>query len=206
MRLRAILLFAILALTGLAGCFGPKSSPVDVLLANPLLVAQPGRGGDLVIVASSTLAFKQTLDVHADGLPKDWSLEPEKTSLDIPGQKRVDFIVHVAPGNNSTYGLHAFDLMIGDSRATVHVDIRDLAAANATPLGYHSVFAANASVLATNDPGLRDNADMKLAFPSGNATFAPDALPAEPKLAGARIGESIAWRAGDELHLATVTG
>lgn len=192
---RAFALLVILVLAAMAGCFGPKASPVDVLLANPLLVAAPGRGGDLVVVASSTLAFKQTLPVHSEGLPANWSLEIEKTSLDIAGQKRVAFIVHVAPGNATTYGLHDFDLMIGDSRATAHVFLDNLTT-NATRHAL-TLLAANGSVIATDDAAIRDNPDLKAApgeLPVGLAP--PDLL----------VGESKATREGENILLLRAVG
>ncbi len=162
----------------LAGCFGPKSSPVDVVPYLPLNDAQPGRGTEFAFYLHSTSAFKQTLPVHADGLPAGWTFEPENQSVDIPGSRSQALIVRVTPSLDATYGPHAVDVLVGDTRATVTVNVKDLGReplrAGVGTQVYYVLFADNGSVIETNEPTVRAQAGLAYSrLDNGTEDFTP---------------------------------
>jgi len=164
--LRALVLVALLAAPALlAGCFGPKSSPIDVSALLPLNDAQPGRATEFAFQLRSTSSFKQTLDVRAEGLPAGWTFTPEVASVEIQGQKTGSLIVRVTPAPDAAYGPHPIDVLVGDTRATVLVNVKDLGreplrAGIGTQL-YYVLFADNGTVWETNEPTVKDQPGVR---------------------------------------------
>jgi hypothetical protein len=162
----------------LAGCFGPKSSPVDVAPYLPLNDAQPGRPTEFAFALHSTSAFRQSLGVRAEGLPAGWTFQPENGSVDIPGGKSQALIVRVTPALDAAYGPRAFDVLVGDTRATVTVNVKDLGheplrAGVGTRL-YYVLFADNASVIETNEPTVQSQTGITYArLDNGTPDFTP---------------------------------
>lgn len=189
MRLaRALLVAALLALPALAaGCFGPNASPVDVASFLPLHDAQPGRATEFALVLRSTSGFRQTLDVRAEGLPAGWSFAPENASVDLLGGKASTLVVRITPAPDAAYGPHAVDVLVGDTRASVVVNVRDLGReplrAGLGAQVTYVLFADNGTVLATNEPAVKDQPGMRFAA-HDNAT--PDYTPLKVFVGGTR--------------------
>lgn len=148
----------LLALALLAGCLGEPSSPVAVEPFYLLNDAEPGRATEFALQLRSLSPFKQTLPVRAD-VPDGWSVEPEAPEVTIPGRGGASVVVRITPGADAAYGPQEVTLLVGDSRASVQVHVRDL---GAKPLRagigaqlYYVLWYANGTLASTNDPALR---------------------------------------------------
>jgi len=178
-RSRALLLLALLLAPALlAGCFGERSSPVDVIPYLPLNDAEPGRATEFAFFLRSTSQFKQTLGVRQEGLPAGWGFRAEKDVLDIPGMRTGSLLVSVTPDENATYGPHAFDVLVGDTRARVTVNVKDLGreplrAGVGAKLQY-VLWADNGSVIESNEPTVAAQGGIPWArAANGTPTYTP---------------------------------
>ena len=159
-RMRALLLLAIVALAVAAGCVA-KSSPVDVTPYYAINDAQPGRGTEFAFKLVSTLAFKQELPVKFDG-PSGWQFRAENDSVDLRGKGTSSLVVRITPDANATYEPREVSVLVGDTRAKVIVNVRDL---GREPLRsgigaqvYYVLWYDNGTLASTNDPALRNRA------------------------------------------------
>ena len=179
----ALALAALLA----AGCLGSSSSPVKVAAYWPLNDAQPERGTEFAFFVESTSAFKQDLAVRAADLPQGWGFEPESASLSIPGFKTTSLIVRFTPGPNASYGPRTIGVLVGDTRADVVVDVRDLqrepARAGVGAQVYYALWHDNGTLIESNDPVARDRPGLAWAR-LGNET--PDYRPLKVYVGGQR--------------------
>lgn len=119
-------LLVVLALLTVSGCFGAKSSPIVVRSFVPLNDAQPGRGTEFAFFLKSISPFKQDLPVTSADLPKGWAFEPETKTVSIGGDKTTSLIVRVTPDKNATFGPQKLGVLVGDTRADITVNVRDL--------------------------------------------------------------------------------
>lgn len=126
MRRVALLFALLLAAPALAGCLGASSSPVSVTALLPLNDAQPGRATEFAFHLQSLSQFRQDLGVGVEGLPEGWTFEPEVPAVDLAGRDGASLIVRVTPSADATYGPHALQVLVGDTRAEVIVNVKDL--------------------------------------------------------------------------------
>ncbi|MEA3199289.1 MAG: hypothetical protein QOE90_717 [Thermoplasmata archaeon] len=187
MRRVALLALLLAAPALLAGCFGASASQVDVAPYLPLNDAQPGRATEVALFLRSTSSFKEHYDVKQDGMPAGWTFEPHPKSLDLGGGKTSFLVARVTPALDATYGPHAFDVMVGDTRATVTVNVKDLgrepARAGVGAQVYYVLFGDNGTVLETNEPTVKDQPGVKQT-PLDNGT--PDLTPLKVYVGGQR--------------------
>lgn len=128
-RVRSSLAFAFafaFAALASAGCFGPTASPIKLVPYVKLNDAQPERGTEFAFYVESTLAFKQTLPVKAVDLPKGWTFQSESKDVTVLGSKSTSLVVRFTPDRNASFGPHTIGVQVGDTRADVVVDVREL--------------------------------------------------------------------------------
>lgn len=136
-----------------AGCFGPGGSPLRVVPFVELHDAQPGRATEYAFFLESTSAFKQVLAAGADA-PEGWVVEPEVREVTLPGGATGSLVVRVTPHANATDGVHRVAVKVGESRAEVLVNVRQLGAVPLQPgMGaqvYYVLWLDNGTLYATN--------------------------------------------------------
>lgn len=189
---RLVLVAALLAGAALAGCTGARTSPVDVTPVLPLNDAQPGRPTDFALTLHSTSSFRASYQLRAEGMPEGWTFQALPASLDLPGGKSNVTLVRVTPGLDAAYGPHSFDVLVGDTRASVTVNVRDLGRlplaegmrANLT----YVVLAANGTVLAANEPVVKDQPGLRFLRGSDET---PDYTPVTVRLGNASAGRAL---------------
>lgn len=180
MRRRAVVgLLVVLALPALAGCFGATASPIQVVPYLPLNDAQPGRATEFALFLRSTSAFRQELAVGVEGLPTNWTFEPERETVGIDGGATSSLVVRVTPAPDAAYGPHELRVAVGDTRADVLVNVKDLGreplrAGVGTQL-YYVLWYANGTLASTNEPTVRHQEGLGPAVldDPGEATFEP---------------------------------
>lgn len=169
---RGILLFALLAGALLAGCFGEAKSPVEVEPYLAKLTGTQARTLQIALFVRSTDSFKQTLPVTVEGLPERWtSAGPEIT---LPGRAAMPLLVNVTPSSEATFGEQAFRVKVGETAATVTVDVVEPGAMRVAPGALVELefvtWARNGSVVAANAPHLLNGTGIP------NATYDPAAF------------------------------
>ncbi|HEX2022672.1 MAG TPA: hypothetical protein VHH36_08155 [Candidatus Thermoplasmatota archaeon] len=190
MRRAALLLAATAAAALLAGCAEP-SSPIE---ATPYLDptdALPGRPVDVALFLNSTYAFKQALAVGVDGLPDGWRFSPAVPEVAIPGRATMPLVVTITPAPDARVALYKLDVKVGDTRATVHVNVvapepetNDTTVARLT----FAAWRADGTLAGSNHPSLA-NATIPGA---GNASAGPWRVAPAP---GANATAPPAWLA-----------
>lgn len=156
-----------LALGVTAGCFGPASSPVRVTPYVALQDAEAGRGTEFAFFVESTLAFKQTLPVRAADKPANWTFQSETKDLTILGSATTSLIVRLTPDRNTTFGAHTVGILVGDTRADVVVNVKDLGkeplrSGVGTQVGY-VLWWDNGTLIETNEKAVADRAGLRWA-------------------------------------------
>ena len=168
----ATLALALAPALALAGCV-ERSSPVDVTPYYVINDAQPGRATEFAFFLRSTSPFKQDLDVTFDG-PSGWTFESEVDNLSLRGRATSSLIVRVTPDENATHEPREVNVLVGDTRAKVIVNVRDLGreplrSGIGTQL-YYVLWYANGTLASTNDPALRNRPALGDAVLDGNDT------------------------------------
>ena len=161
---------------GLAGCFGERTSPVEVTPYLPLLDGAPGRTTQFALFLLSTDSFKQTLGVGIEGLPQGWRFAAHPSSVTIPGRGTLPLVVDVTPAGDARHGPHTLRVKVGDTGADIILNVEEQRARPVTRGGGVALefvaWAANGTLLATNAARLVNQTDIP------NATQAPPtALP-----------------------------
>jgi hypothetical protein len=157
-----------LALGGsVVGCFGPATSPVKVVPYAKLNDAQPGRGTEFAFYVASTLAFKQTLPVRIADKPQNWTFESETKDITVLGSRSTSLLVRITPDRNATFGPHAVGILVGDTRADVVVNVKDLGkeplrAGVGAQVGY-VLWYDNGTLVETNEKVVADQAGLAWA-------------------------------------------
>ena len=149
-----------LATVATAGCFGPAASPVKLVPYVKLNDAEPGRGTEFAFYVESTLAFKQSLPVKAVDLPKGWTFQSEVPVVTILGSRSTSLVVRFTPDRNASFGPHTIGVQVGDTRADVVVDVRDLGkeplrAGIGTQVSY-VLWYDNGTLIESNDKAVAD--------------------------------------------------
>lgn len=186
----ALVLVVLLAAPALAGCFGASTSPVRVVPYLPLHDAQPGRTTEFAFFVESTSAFRQQLAVDVRGLPEGWTFEPETAQLDLAGHARSSLLARITPHANTTYGPHTLHVLVGDTAASVIVNVKDLGSETlrrgiGTQL-YYVGWYDNGTLFGYNEPTLQGR-PIPL-FPPGGADpeAEPDFTPLKVYVGGQR--------------------
>ena len=156
----------------LAGCV-EKSSPVEVTPFYAINDAQPGRGSEFAFHLRSTSPFKQDLAVRFDG-PEGWGYQSESDNVSLRGKDTSSLIVRITPDANATHEPRTVKVLVGDTAATVIVNVRDLGreplrAGIGTQL-YYVLWYDNGTLASTNDPALRNRTAIGPALLDGNDT------------------------------------
>lgn len=156
----------------LAGCV-ERSSPVEVTPYYVINDAQPERATEFAFFLKSTSPFKQELDVRFEG-PEGWTFESETPNLTLRGRSTTSLVVRVTPEANATYEPQDVSVFVGDTRARVIANVRDL---GREPLRsgmgaqvYYVLWYANGTLASTNDPALRNRPEIGDAVLDGNDT------------------------------------
>lgn len=171
-RVVVALALALAPALALAGCV-ERSSPVNVTPYYVINDAQPGRETEFAFFLESTSPFKQDLDVRFDG-PEGWTFKSEAENVSLRGRATTSLIVSVKPDENATHEPREVSVFVGDTRAKVIVNVRDLGreplrAGLGTQL-YYVLWYSNGTLASTNDPALRDRTALGPAVLDGNDT------------------------------------
>lgn len=157
----------------LVGCV-ERSSPVEVEPYYLINDAQPGRGTEFAFQLRSTSPFKQELDVGFDG-PSGWRFESESPQVALRGRETSSLVVRVTPDENATYEPREVEVRVGDTRARVLVNVRDLgrepARAGIGAQVYYVLWYDNGTLASANDPALRNRPALGEAVLDGNDTM-----------------------------------
>ena len=183
---RALVLVGLLLL---AGCI-ERSSPITVEPYYVIQDAQPSRTTEFALKLVSTSTFKQDLPVAFDA-PVGWNVTAETATVAIRGRDGGSLLVRVTPASDAAYAPQAIGVRVGDTRAEVMVNVRDLGRepirAGIGAQVFYVLFATNGTLLSTNDPALRERPGI------GNATLDdPNATESDVPLkvyVGGRRGE-----------------
>lgn len=162
----------VLLLAFAAGCI-ERSSPVSVEPYFVIQDAQPGRATEFAFALTSLSTFKQELPVRVEG-PAGWNLTAETSSVSLRGHDGGALVVRVTPAADAVYAPQGVSVFVGDTRAEVTVNVRDLGreplrAGIGAQVSY-VLFATNGSLLSTNDPALRHRPELGNATLDGNDT------------------------------------
>lgn len=175
MRLSALVVLALALAPALAlvGCV-ERSSPVDVTPFYVINDAQPGRATEFAFHLKSTSPFMQELEIGSEA-PDGWVVEPEARNLSLRGRDSTSLLVRVTPDANATHEPREVSLLVGDTRARVIVNVRDLGreplrSGIGTQL-YYVLWYDNGTLASTNDPALRNRTALGPAVLDGNETF-----------------------------------
>lgn len=184
--MRALVLVVLLLGAASAGCV-ERSSPVDVVPYYVLHDAEPGRPTEFALFLQSTSPFKQTLPVTFDG-PEGWAFESETPEVTLLGRGTSSLIVRVTPDANATYEPRSLNVLVGDTRTQLLVNVRDLGneplrAGIGTQL-YYVLWYANGTLASTNDPALRGREALGPAVLDGEGPY--DDQPLKVYVGGAR--------------------
>lgn len=171
MRPTRVVLVLALALA-LTGCVA-RSSPIDVVPYYVINDAQPGRATEFAFYLKSTSPFKQDLDVRFEG-PDGWRFESESENVSLRGRATGSLVVRVTPDENATHEPREVSVYVGDTRADVILNVRDLGreplrSGVGTQL-YYVLWYANGTLASTNDPALRNRSALGNALLDGNET------------------------------------
>ena len=175
MRLAFVVALALALAPALAlsGCV-ERSSPVEVTPFYVLNDAEPGRPTEFAFFLRSTSPFKQELDVRAEA-PEGWEAKAEVDNLTIRGRATTSLIVTVTPAEDASYEPHDVNVYVGDTRARVIVNVRDLGReplrANVGTTLYYVLWYANGTLASTNDAALHNRSALGQAVLDGNETF-----------------------------------
>lgn len=171
----------------LAGCAGPATSPVQVVSYLPLNDAQPGRATEFAFFVRSESVFKEEFPVRIVGLPGGWGFNPENATISIPGQTTTSLIVRITPGPNATLGPQSLGILVGETKADVVVNVRDLgkepARAGVGAQVHYVLWYDNGTIIETNHAAVREQPGVRFAD-FGNTT--PDYRPLKVYVGGAR--------------------
>lgn len=185
-RVRLALLLA-LTVALVAGCAAPATSPVKVVSFLPLNDAQPGRATEFAFYLESTSVFKEEFPVRIAGLPSGWGFAPENESVSLPGQKTSSLIVRITPGPNATFGPQAMSVLVGESKADIVVNVRELgkepARAGVGVQVEYVLWYDNGTLIETNHAAVKEQPGVVFAD-FGNST--PDYRPLKVYVGGQR--------------------
>lgn len=174
MRTGLALLLALGASVALAGCFGEKSSPVDVVPYFDVHEAGPGRTVQVPLFLNSTYSFKQDFGVRVE-LPDGWTYRLPSTDIQIAGFRGLLYVFDVTVPGDASPGQRTFNAFVGDTRAEVKVQVRDAQAGVEAGRGLNLTWmhvASNGTILAHHEPALKEREGLEYG-PDVRADAAP---------------------------------
>lgn len=118
-----VLLVLVLASAATAGCFGESRSPVDVTPYLSTHRAEPGRTLQVPVFLNSTYTFKQDLPLRVGDLPEGWTYRIPVQEVTLPGYKGRFLVLDLTPAADAQPGEAEVDFFVGDTRATIHVNV-----------------------------------------------------------------------------------
>lgn len=118
-----LVLLLVLGAVLTAGCFGERSSPVDVTPYLPVHETGAGRAAVVPFFLNSTFTFKQDLGLRVGELPAGWTFRLPVNEVVLPGRHGRFVAVEVTPDPAATPGETAVEFFVGDTRASVRVNV-----------------------------------------------------------------------------------
>ena len=217
MRRGLVLLLVLGGAVALTGCFGEKSSPIDVTSYLEVHETGPGRTVRVPLFLESTYSFKQDLGLRVE-LPQGWTYRAPVDAVTIAGYRGMLLVLDVSVPGDASPGLRTVTVFVGDTRSEVSVQVRDAQVPVEAGRAYNLTWmhlAPNGTVLALHETALKDRGSLHvlddavhapfqvhLAGPAENGTepappgflrVTPDT---EAALLQARVGEALVLRGG----------
>ncbi|MHB8584655.1 MAG: COG1470 family protein [Thermoplasmatota archaeon] len=105
----------------LAGCLQSGSSDISVATYIAEANVVPGHAAGLALYLSNANDFRQDGGVSFDGVPTNWTVTADNTSIRLAGHNSTLLRVTINASVNSTPGLYPITVHVGDGQATIYV-------------------------------------------------------------------------------------